>query len=401
MSQFLNKTGLTKLWSKIKNSFNSAFRYSTDKEVETGYYKIKIKSTSGWMMSFKIHLYQRYTYDEIVISGYNYGTNHWFRPAASLVTSQGSFPKDNIDIIFGYDSDWNLWIAIPRDRRTGILITDVVNGNNNAISDVNSLFEIVEENTLTGTTQTTITATRLAKLTDTVANADTVDGKHANQFTPGTTTIKKSLSAAGWYRVYTSATVNNYGESILLGINRAWVTTNNENYLFAITVGHGGKINITQLSGAVNTKIITAIRVVWKNNSYWYVDMFYNSTSANEVIIQGVGPGTFTEPIAGATIPDGFSFKNFDTVEGFKCDKITAPEATKTTAGLMSKEDKNKLDNILSIPPKGGIIDFGDDIPDLVGNDAEALDLLLENYELGTIKFKVRNSLFTIISKFE
>ena len=167
-----------------KADFNAVARLGTRESRSSGYYKIKIKSTAAWMLGFKILAYQYYTFDEINISGYNYGANHWYLPSAGLVNSQGSAPKASIDIRFGYDSAWNLWVAIPAAQYTGIAVTDVVNGYDQ-VSDIHSLFEVVYEATLTGTVQTTVTASRHAMLTDNVAsatNADKLDGYHESSF---------------------------------------------------------------------------------------------------------------------------------------------------------------------------------------------------------------------------
>ena len=151
------------------DSFCGASKLTNTPMYNTGYYKIKIKSTSAWMLFFKVLAYQNYTADEINISGYNYGSNHWYKPSADLISSQGHKPKASINVVFGFDSDWNLWVAIPAGHYAGITITDVANGYNK-VSDTN-LFEIVYEETLTGTLQETVTATRHAKLTDNVASA--------------------------------------------------------------------------------------------------------------------------------------------------------------------------------------------------------------------------------------
>lgn len=146
------------------------------------------------MLGFKILAYQNYCFDEINISGYNYGANHWHAPSASLVCSHGNNPKASIGVVFGYDSAWNLWVAIPATYYAGITVTDVANGYNQ-VADTHSLFEIVYEATLTGTTQTTVTASRHAMLTDNVAsatnasNADKLDGYHNGEVTAKTLAV--------------------------------------------------------------------------------------------------------------------------------------------------------------------------------------------------------------------
>ena len=149
-----------------KDAFNGAARYVTADMRTGGYYKIKIKANNGWMLGFKILAYQSYFFDEINISGYNYGNSYWFKPTASLLCSS----KSQIAVTFGYDSVWNLWVAIPAMHYAGISVTDVANGFQQ-VSDVHNLFEIVYEETLTGTVQTVVTPSRHATIADNVASA--------------------------------------------------------------------------------------------------------------------------------------------------------------------------------------------------------------------------------------
>lgn len=153
-----------------KNEFNAVARFGTTAMPTSGYYKVKIKSATSWMLGFKILAYQNYCFDEINISGYNYGNSHWYLPSATLVNSQGNNKKSSIAVTFGYDSAWNLWVAIPAAYYAGIAVTDVVNGYNQ-VADPHSLFEIVYEDSLTGTVQGTHTAACHALLTDNVASA--------------------------------------------------------------------------------------------------------------------------------------------------------------------------------------------------------------------------------------
>ena len=128
-------------------------------EYTTGYFKIHITSTNGWMLYFKVRLYQNYQYYDIDISGYNYSrTKQWLNPKAFLVSSS----QESIEVIFGKYADNDLWIAIPSNKWWAIGIFDVVNGYREVQLDEN-LFEITHEEELTGTIQTTVTAYRSAK----------------------------------------------------------------------------------------------------------------------------------------------------------------------------------------------------------------------------------------------
>lgn len=122
------------------------------------YYKINILSTADWMYAFTIRIYQSYTYYDIVISGYNYGPEHWYSPAATLIGSTG----DSIQVHFGYDSDNNLWVAIPAGNYTGLTILDSANG----YRAVDPKFSITLIDSLPNTVQKTITAYRPANINE-------------------------------------------------------------------------------------------------------------------------------------------------------------------------------------------------------------------------------------------
>lgn len=122
------------------------------------YYKINILSTADWMYAFTIRIYQSYTYYDIVISGYNYGPEHWYSPAATLIGSTG----DSIQVHFGYDSDHNLWVAIPAGNYTGLTILDSANG----YRAVDPTFSITLIDSLPNTVQKSITAYRPANINE-------------------------------------------------------------------------------------------------------------------------------------------------------------------------------------------------------------------------------------------
>ncbi len=103
----------------------------------SAYIKIAINSTTTWMLSFKVRLYGSYICDEYIISGYQYGSNHWYSPTVILQNTDGGTRK----VIFGYTSVNNLWVAIPDRNYTGCDIIDVVNGYNQ-VSSFDGLFTL-------------------------------------------------------------------------------------------------------------------------------------------------------------------------------------------------------------------------------------------------------------------
>ena len=128
-------------------------KYTTTAQ-PSGYYKIKINSTTYWMMGFRVRVYKSYQYFDIRFSGYNYGSYYWYSPVASLVDGDAA-----ITVYFGYDSASNLWVGIPAGNYTGIEITDVVNGyyEHGKGLRLDSLFTITQVSSLGGTTQSTQT----------------------------------------------------------------------------------------------------------------------------------------------------------------------------------------------------------------------------------------------------
>lgn len=119
------------------------------------YYKININSTQSWMLSFIVRVYHDYNAFDILVSGYQYGSNHWHSPQASLIgKTVGPY---GIDVLFGYDSANHLWIAIPAGGYTGLDIINVTNGYTQ-ITNLEGLFTIALVDSAPTTLQTTIHA---------------------------------------------------------------------------------------------------------------------------------------------------------------------------------------------------------------------------------------------------
>jgi len=115
-------------------------------------------------------LYQSYRYDDIRISGYNYGANYWYQPKADLLNSSAT----SMDVRFGYDSAYNLWVAVPAGAYTGLEIIDITNGYTQVNQDWSKNFTIVNQTSLTGTVQTTQTVYRPLKYNENAASATTL-----------------------------------------------------------------------------------------------------------------------------------------------------------------------------------------------------------------------------------
>jgi len=152
--------------SKPSSAFHQRVHFGTEAQ-NSGFYKIKIVPTNGWMLSFTIRMYQGYQSFDIRVSGYNYSTNYWYAPEASLMDSTAT----SIDVRFGYDSASNLWVAVPAGLYTGLDILNVVNGYTQFDGNYADQFTIQLQASLTGTVQTTVTAHRPLKYNESSPSA--------------------------------------------------------------------------------------------------------------------------------------------------------------------------------------------------------------------------------------
>ena len=179
---------------------------------------------------------------------------------------------------------------------------------------------------------TAVTSTSAANLSVTVGGtvksvadlyATFLEGKTLAETRRGMSFRTSSFTAAGWYRVYTSLSVNaSYASEVILHIGRTYYSPQNENYTFSICVGYNGDISITQLSGATGGHLITKIRVVWDNSQIFHIDIYSAAGSSNNSYgVTGQGYGTFYAFTPNATIPSGYTSYEFTTVDGCKSDR--------------------------------------------------------------------------------
>lgn len=152
----------------LTKNYQPYVHYSNTNGNNSGkYYKISINSYIGWMLSFTIRIYHTYRAYDLQISGYNYGSNHWYSPSAIIL---GSSVTTSIDVLFGYDSDYHLWVAIPADQYTGIDVVNVTNGYYQ-VDSLEGLFTIEMVDGEPTTVQNTKTAYRPWYRNETVSNA--------------------------------------------------------------------------------------------------------------------------------------------------------------------------------------------------------------------------------------
>ena len=152
----------------------------------SAWYKVKILSKETWMLQFTIRVYQNYHATDIMVSGYNYSSNHWYNPAAKVIATTSV--QKSIEVRFGYDTDGHLWVAVPAGRYTGLSVMNVNNGYSYVAPTWNTKFTITYETSLTGTAQHVVQAYRpwyTNEKVDSAANADnatTVGGINPTAF---------------------------------------------------------------------------------------------------------------------------------------------------------------------------------------------------------------------------
>lgn len=151
-------------------------------------------------------------------------------------------------------------------------------------------------------------------------DADTLDGYQATGLSRLLSYINSGTkTAAGWYRVFTASSdrTNALGVNIILHLARSYNYTDNEAYTFCISVAFNNQVDITQVSGLANARLITKIRVVSVNSGALYVDFYLSqSTNGNTYYITGSGPGTFQAAAAVSALVGNVT--EFTTVNGCK-----------------------------------------------------------------------------------
>lgn len=130
-----------------------SYKFGTNEATNTKF-KISINSYTSWMLSFVVTLYSSYRSTKVMISGYNYGVNHWYSSQAVLL---GDSTGETISVHFGYDSDWHLWVGFDVGNYLGATISDITNGYAQ-IDDLTGLFTFTKSSAFSGTVQSTVSA---------------------------------------------------------------------------------------------------------------------------------------------------------------------------------------------------------------------------------------------------
>lgn len=212
------------------SSFQQQAHYFSENTPNGGYYKIKINNTDGWMMSFVINLYQSYSATRILVSGYNYkAINSWYAPNASIIDSS----LDSINVKFGQDDAYHLWVAVPAGNYTGLTITDINCGFRNFIENPGQAFTIEYQSSLTGTVFDDITIYPPLKKNETATNADKLDGYHGDVGLSANTYVLRSGDGYTYHSYINSSTVNNENPNI-----SQVIVTNGDNYYRKASLAH-------------------------------------------------------------------------------------------------------------------------------------------------------------------
>ena len=194
-------------------------------------------------------------------------------------------------IRFGaYDTwDWNVWAGLKYDSSSKTIYLGLADGttfNANSAQSGGTLrfpgVSTVYAPTFSGS---------LSGNATTATNADKLDGVHYANILERVNTKDASLGSAGWYRIAQPLSKDSDGTSFILMINRMFNNSNNEAYTFSVNMSYGN-ISITQLSGSVNTRLITKIRIDNVKNGISYVDIYYSGTVTNVLRYTTIGAAT-------------------------------------------------------------------------------------------------------------
>lgn len=194
---------------------------------------------------------------------------------------------------------------------------------------------------------------------DNANNADTVDNYHAS-VTPTANTIpvydsdyalnykslksvsfSAKLNTSGWYRIYNGTTVDN----ILLNIFSLYSNKVSNSHKLSINISSYDNYlpSITQLSGLNTSNVYDKIRVLTKHNSVIYIDIHYNVNAPNDILVNGIGNGTFQAPILSNNIPDGYAATEFNTGDGLRNSSDNGLVSDKLLTKQLTNEDLNNI----------------------------------------------------------
>ena len=213
--------------------------------------------------------------------------------------------------------DWNVWAGLKYDRANKTIYLGLADGTtfsaNSAQSGgsvrfpgVSNVYATTFNGALNGNAST-------------ATNADKLDGVHYENILDRTFTKASRISSAGWYRIAQTNTYNGHGASFILVINRLFNNNNNEAYTFSVNITYSG-VAITQISGYANVTLIPKIRIDKpSSNNTCYVDIYYNSSSGNDVRYFTIGNAVCISATANPTLVG--TATEFSTSDGISTNK--------------------------------------------------------------------------------
>lgn len=179
----------------------------------------------------------------------------------------------------------------------------------------------------------TVNKANSATTAATASNAQLLNGVSQKRILEKWGTVETSLGSTGWYRIGRTLGKNNgTAKGGILILERGYGYGYSEMYVLSISIGYNQHYSVTQLSGIRNvattdspdTKLIK-LRLLMANDNYWYVDVYYNSGNANNVIATGIGGLVMNDRIEPSVIPSGYTASaDIPLVIGFKSTVVGA-----------------------------------------------------------------------------
>lgn len=253
---------------------------TTNANSNSAWYKVKILSKETWMLQFTIRVYQDYHATDIMVSGYNYSSNHWYKPAAKVIATTSV--QKSIEVRFGYDTDGHLWVAVPAGQYTGLSVMNVNNGYSYIAPTWNTKFTITYETSLTGTAQHVVQAYRpwyTNEKVDSAANADnatTVGGinptafvKKAGDTMTGYLTLNDRATGSGIIGTSGNGLVLYEGVNSILGMQAGvtYIRSGNSNILHSRAGTSYDVLDSYNYTNYVPTKTGTGASGTWNITS--------------------------------------------------------------------------------------------------------------------------------------
>ena len=268
----INITGnASTVGSKSSTAFHQRAHFGTQDGRSSGYYKVRILPATSWMLTFVVRIYQGYESYDIRICGYNYGGNYWYSPQASLMDASGSA----IDVRFGYDSAYNLWVAFPASNYTGLDVVSVVNGYTQFDGNYADQFAIGYESSLSGTVQTVVTTYRPVKLNEalTTSNYTSYSPSLGGSGASGTWSINVTGSAGSADRSNYATRLHRRDDSSDYNVQTYWTGSYWRLYGYYIDSGHAD-VQVGYANDAGNAS--SAARASRANGNFYIDDNYGN-----------------------------------------------------------------------------------------------------------------------------